>query len=689
MAEPSVCVIVCVHNALPDVRQCLASLKATDYAADRFRLVIVDDGSDHETKCLLQDFAESDNTTLIRHSVARGYTMAANAGIQARGDAAYVVLLNSDAIVPPQWLRRMLTIFDSLPDVGIVGPLSNAATWQSVPDVRNDAGGWAANDLPPNWSIQRMDELVHSLFAAAPRTPRVPVLNGFCLMIRSDVFDRIGLFDERRFPKGYGEENDFCFRTTDAGFGLAVAMNCYVFHAKSKSFGTATRDELARSGREQLKKKYGAGRLSRASETMKRQPVLADMRAKITRALQRDQLLAGAISHTSGDDPGPLGAPALAGNLSKAREVNAAVQRAFEDGATGLHEIDGNFALDVLEPASFKDHQHIRGSYPEGQPIEEGFATGPVFALRALDAEIDASAGLTLVDGGVIRCTAVTGKLVKRYGAPSPSYRAMRHEGASMIAPVGSLRMGNYCRWWLESVAKSFVVSRSMLASDKDGSPISLQALTPELPARFQRDTVDLLDGTFDFVPAESGLTRGLCINSSGLCYGGAQQVGAMAQDLSAFLGDIVLPEAEGMGAGPLVYVSRNRSNTRRVRNEDEFLPALRALGFTILELEDLPLASQIEMFRNARVVVSPHGAALANILFCRPEAKVVEIFPEGGVHGSAYLRIASHLSLDYYFVVASTTEHASEAKSPVDADMTVDGDALVGFLSEVVNARS
>lgn len=678
MAEPSVCVVVCVHDALPDVRLCLASLKATDYPADRLRLVIVDDGSAEETAAYLRDFAAPGEASLIRHGAARGYTASANEGIRARGDADFVVLLNSDTIVPRGWLRRMLLVFETLRDVAIVGPLSNAATWQSVPETRNDAGRWAANDLPADWPIERVAEFVEASFAADPRIPRVPVLNGFCLMIRAGVFDRIGLLDEEHFPKGYGEENDLCFRATDAGLGLAVATNCFVFHAKSRSFGTATRDELAALGRQTLRSIYGDGRLNRASETMKRQPVLADVRARIAMGLRGEAAPAD----------GALAAPALDAAASKAREVNAAVQRIFDDGATGTHEIDGNFALEVLEPASFKKHGHIRGSHPAGLAIEDGFATGPVFALRARDAEVDARAGLTLIDGGVIRCTTVTSKLVRRYRAQPHADRIAPREADGVIVPLGSLRMENYCRWWLESVAKLFLASRSALAVGDDGAAVSPKALMPKLSKRFQRDTAGLLAEAFEIVPGDGALARGASINSSGLCYAGGQRIGAMARDFSAFLAERTPPKARPVKGGPLVYVSRKRAKTRRVLNEEDLLPDLAALGFAALQLEELSLADQIATFRNAGVVVAPHGSGLANILFCRPGTKIVEILPEGGVHGSAYLRLASHLDLDYYFVVAPQAAHLTPLHDPVDADMAVDRGALIGFLRDVVAAR-
>lgn len=280
-AEPAINVVVCVHDALPDVRACLNALAATEYPAGSLSITVVDDGSSQATAACLRDFCRDGRARLIRHDEAHGYTAAANAGIRVRGEADYVVLLNSDTIVPPAWLHRLLVPFTEVPDIGLAGPVSNAASWQSIPEIRGPEGGWAVNPLPPGWTVERMDSLIHGLAQAEHHFPRVPVLNGFCLMVRAELFDRLGLLDEENFPRGYGEENDLCFRAADAGYGLVVATNCYVFHAKSKSFGGEERNRLAHAGKERLAAKYNQGRLDRASATMRQQPMLAELRARV------------------------------------------------------------------------------------------------------------------------------------------------------------------------------------------------------------------------------------------------------------------------------------------------------------------------------------------------------------------------------------------------------------------------
>ena len=249
----SVDVVVCVHNAIEDVRQCLSSV-LTRSTVD-FRLIVVNDGSDAETTMWLRQLAANSNADveLIETNGPLGYTCAANRGLTA-SRADQVVLLNSDTIVPRLWLEDLLDCMRSHDDVGIVGPLSNAASYQSVPEVV-DGGEWAVNDLPPGYNVDEFAELVHRV--SRREFPRVDFVNGFCFMIKRRVIEKVGLLDEVTFPKGYGEENDYCLRAQAEGFALAIADQCFVYHGKSKSFGHAARLRLAKAGGQALREKHG------------------------------------------------------------------------------------------------------------------------------------------------------------------------------------------------------------------------------------------------------------------------------------------------------------------------------------------------------------------------------------------------------------------------------------------------
>ena len=268
-------VVVCVHNAQAHVEQCLASVLTRTTV--NFRLIVVNDGSDEQTTAWLRELAERHAAmALLETHGPLGYTGAANRGLR-HSTADYMVLLNSDTIVPRLWIEGLLDCMASGENVGVVGPLSNAASWQSVPE-RSDADGWKVNELPPGYNVDDFAELVHAL--SSRRFPRVAFLNGFCLMLRRSVIDNVGLLDEDAFPQGYGEEDDYCLRARDAGFELAVADHCYVYHAKSKSFG-GRREELARQGRDALLAKHGSAALEAGETQVKNCADLARTRATI------------------------------------------------------------------------------------------------------------------------------------------------------------------------------------------------------------------------------------------------------------------------------------------------------------------------------------------------------------------------------------------------------------------------
>lgn len=282
VSAPYVDVVVCVHNALDDVQQCLDSLLLSDYPSERLRIILIDDGSESETAEFLRSFSAKKSRILLnRVSKATGYTRAANRGVRL-STAEIICLLNSDTIVPPGWLKKLIRYFSCDPYLGLVGPLSNAATWQSVPRVVEPDGRFSINELPIGLDIQAMDQRLEQAAKIDNVTPRVPLLNGFCMAVRRVVFEDIGDFDEQSFPKGYGEENDFCFRATDAGYSIALACDTYVYHAKSKSYGTKTRNDLSRAGSAAFKEKYSEARIKNAVESMRNQPTLKRLRDNLT-----------------------------------------------------------------------------------------------------------------------------------------------------------------------------------------------------------------------------------------------------------------------------------------------------------------------------------------------------------------------------------------------------------------------
>lgn len=282
----SVDIIICVHNALEDVKNCLNSIKKN--TTRNYTLYIINDGSEQDTTEYLKTFSSNHKScVLLENSVAEGYTRAANQGLRV-STADYVVLLNSDTVVPKLWLEKFLECGESDSRIGIIGPLSNAASWQSIPECFDDSGDWAVNSLPEGYSVNDFAEVVS--LVSEEQFPRVPFINGFCFVVKKTLIETIGYLDEKTFPRGYGEENDYCLRAANAGFELAIADHAYIYHSKSKSYGHKDRKALAKGGGEALWQKHGKRRIAKLLEEIRSNQALGDTRQRVKHYIEQRYL---------------------------------------------------------------------------------------------------------------------------------------------------------------------------------------------------------------------------------------------------------------------------------------------------------------------------------------------------------------------------------------------------------------
>jgi GT2 family glycosyltransferase len=274
-------IVICVHNAIDVVKPCLESVRRAR-RSDHQRLIIIDDGSEQTTARYLADFASGGSwVELHRCDDARGYTLAANQGLAA-STGELVILLNSDTIVTDGWAEKLADAVFSTPGAGIVGPMSNAASHQSIPEHRGSNTQTAINELPHGVTAEDMNRYCEQ-WTVAGLLPRVPLIHGFCFGVTREVIERLGLFDHNKFPGGYGEENDYCFRAVDAGFSLVVATHTYIWHAKSESYRDSERVTLMKVAAETFRSLHGRPRIERAVRTMQENPILAQLRQNARR----------------------------------------------------------------------------------------------------------------------------------------------------------------------------------------------------------------------------------------------------------------------------------------------------------------------------------------------------------------------------------------------------------------------
>lgn len=132
------------------------------------------------------------------------------------------------------------------------------------------------------------------------------------------------------------------------------------------------------------------------------------------------------------------------------------------------------------------------------------------------------------------------------------------------------------------------------------------------------------------------------------------------------------------------LYISRKNASYRKIINEDILIDRLSQLGFVSIHLEDLSVLEQATLFSNAKIVVSPHGAGLTNLVFCSSGAKVVEILIPSFIR-NMYRVISKYMNLEYYrFTAGEVDNHNSELDR--DKHIKLDIEELGSFVRTLLS---
>ncbi|MBD1378981.1 glycosyltransferase family 61 protein [Metabacillus arenae] len=97
------------------------------------------------------------------------------------------------------------------------------------------------------------------------------------------------------------------------------------------------------------------------------------------------------------------------------------------------------------------------------------------------------------------------------------------------------------------------------------------------------------------------------------------------------------------------IYISRNDTEHRKVINEDELIKFIKPYGFKKVQIKDLSLQDQINLFYSATHIISPSGANLTNIVFCNPRTKIIEF--SSTMVCELFWKISNYINLDYYYI--------------------------------------
>lgn len=210
-------IVILTFNRWQDTHECLTQLLASDARAAR--IIVVDNGSTDETlQALAREFP---HVHILRNAANLGYAEGNNVGLRyalANG-FEFVVVLNNDVLVAPNWLAPLLQAAQDDPRAALLGPLVLHA---NEPQVIQSAGGV----LPRDWhSYHRgANESDTGKYRGGP----VDWLTGCAMLVRTRALSKIGLLDSSFFM--YGEDVDWCITARQAGYHVLLVPQSRVWH---------------------------------------------------------------------------------------------------------------------------------------------------------------------------------------------------------------------------------------------------------------------------------------------------------------------------------------------------------------------------------------------------------------------------------------------------------------------------
>jgi len=226
VTKPDLSVIIVSWNVRQLLKDCLTSLYDSINGLT-YEVLVVDNASSDSSAEMVQ--AEFQDVKLIANLENVGFGRANNQALEMC-QGRYVLFLNPDTLVSEGSIEELVRFLEHHPTVGMVGP--------ELVDGRNR--------LQFNWSRLSsrgvaefmIERLISMLGRTHPvilfKQPRAAKwLTGACWLVRRDLINKTGPFDENLFM--YGEEPDFCHRVRKAGWEIYFLRHVHIVHYKGQS----------------------------------------------------------------------------------------------------------------------------------------------------------------------------------------------------------------------------------------------------------------------------------------------------------------------------------------------------------------------------------------------------------------------------------------------------------------------
>jgi len=231
-----IAIIVLNYKGLEDTLDCIQSIEKVNKSTYSLKIIVVDNASGDGSSEALSKLKYIE---FIASPKNLGYSGGMNLGIEfaLKRNANYVILLNNDTYVDENFIENLLKTAKS---ADIISPkiyFAPGSEFHKGRYKKSDLGRviWYAGGKIDWENIIGIHEGVDEIDKGQFKSKKISLATGCCMMVSSEVFKKIGLFDEKYFL--YVEDMDFCYRAHRAGYKILFSSKSVIWHKNASSAG--------------------------------------------------------------------------------------------------------------------------------------------------------------------------------------------------------------------------------------------------------------------------------------------------------------------------------------------------------------------------------------------------------------------------------------------------------------------
>ena len=235
-------IIIVNYNVKEFILNLLHSIKKASFNISS-EIIVIDNASDDGSVDAIKEKFPS--VKLIENKKNIGFGAANNKGLElAQGD--YILFINPDCIVSEDTFDKMISFFENNKDCGLAGcKILNSDGTLQLACRRSFPGPWTSftkvTGLSNIFPKSRIFTRYNLTYLDENQSYEVDAVSGSFMMIRKEVYNKVGGFDEQFFM--YGEDLDLCYRVQKADYEVYYVHDTQIIHYKGESTKRSNLDE--------------------------------------------------------------------------------------------------------------------------------------------------------------------------------------------------------------------------------------------------------------------------------------------------------------------------------------------------------------------------------------------------------------------------------------------------------------